>query len=112
MLDANSSEVTVPRQHVVDGRILLNISPQAVRNLTFDNDNLGFDGRFSGTAFYVQAPIQAVLGIYAKETGEGMRFAGRKLAEQQSTEQEESTAKQPDAKTRPRPSRSGLKLVT
>ena len=74
LIDAASEAVVVPREHVANGRIVLNVSPTAVRGLTIANDTLSFDGRFAGRAFRVSAPTSSVLAIYAKETGEGMMF--------------------------------------
>jgi stringent starvation protein B len=66
--------VTVPTGFVQDGRIVLNLSPMAIRGLVIGNEAITFDGRFSGQNFLVHIPIQAVLAIYAKESGEGMLF--------------------------------------
>ncbi len=74
LIDAASEAVVVPREYVADGRIVLNVSPTAVRDLTITNDTLSFNGRFSGQAFQVSAPTASVMAIYAKETGEGMMF--------------------------------------
>lgn len=74
LVAASNSSVVVPRQHVSDGKIVLNISPAAVRDLAFDDETVRFNGRFGGTPFAVQVPVAHVLAIYAKETGEGMMF--------------------------------------
>lgn len=74
LVDATLSNVTVPRQFVKDGRIVLNISPTAVRGLHIDNDALSFNARFSGQPMDVYVPIVAVQAIYASENGEGMGF--------------------------------------
>ena len=66
--------VEVPRDYVKDGRIVLNVSSIAVRDLTIDKHRLMFDGRFAGRSFRVTAPTGAVVAIYAKETGQGMFF--------------------------------------
>ncbi len=66
--------VTVPTSFVQDGRIVLNLAPMAIRSLVIGNEAITFDGRFSGQNFPVHIPIQAVLAIYAKESGEGMLF--------------------------------------
>ena len=71
---ANSNRVVVPLEFVSEGKIVLNISPLAVRNLSLGDDLLTFDGRFSGNPFAVSVPIANVVTIYAKETGEGMMF--------------------------------------
>ena len=66
--------VEVPPDRAENGRIVLNLSPTAIRNLSIGNDRLEFDGRFGGRAYRVVAPIGSVLAVYAKETGEGMAF--------------------------------------
>ncbi len=74
LVSAEDEAVVVPADYVNDGKIVLNISPSAVRGLLIDDAGLSFDGRFGGTPFPVSAPIASVLAIYAKETGEGMIF--------------------------------------
>ena len=66
--------VVVPRQHVSDGKIVLNVSGTAIRNFSLEQDELAFDSRFSGENFHISAPVGAVIGVYAKETGQGMAF--------------------------------------
>lgn len=66
--------VQVPPQAVRDGRITLNISPDAVRELKLDDDVITFEARFSGQPFSVFVPTEAVRGIYARENGRGMLF--------------------------------------
>ena len=97
LLDAAADGVVVPREYVADGRIVLNVSPTAVRGLNIGNDTLTFDGRFAGRAFQVSAPTSSVMAIYAKETGEGTLF----------NEDAEAPAEAPKAKRSPT-----LKLVT
>jgi len=74
LVAASDPDVVVPRQHVSDGKIVLNVSSAAVRDLAFDDDLVRFNGRFSGTPFAVTVPVVHVLAIYARETGEGMMF--------------------------------------
>lgn len=74
IVDATIEGVSVPSEHVKDGQIVLNISPKAVRNLSISDEYLMFSGRFSGIAHEIHAPIEAVMGIIAKENGEGMWF--------------------------------------
>lgn len=75
VVDATTEGVTVPGEHVKDGKIILNISYSAAHNLKLTNDAVSFRARFSGVAFDVWVPVVAVLGIYAKETGQGMIFS-------------------------------------
>lgn len=74
LVNAHGSDVAVPQEHVKDGQIILNISPSAVKDIKIDNDALEFNGRFAGVPTRVYVPISAVLGIYARENGQGMFF--------------------------------------
>lgn len=74
LVSAEEEAAMVPADYVNDGKIVLNISPSAVRGLVIDDAGLSFDGRFGGAPYPVSAPISSVLAIYAKETGEGMIF--------------------------------------
>ena len=74
LVDAAVTDVMVPQQFVKDGQIVLNISPGAVMDLNIGNDAMAFNGRFGGVATDVYVPISAVVGIYARENGQGMVF--------------------------------------
>lgn len=39
-----------------------------------DNEAVSFEGRFGGVAHSLYVPIGAILGIYARENGQGMVF--------------------------------------
>ena len=75
VVDALSDSVCVPIEHVKDGKIILNISETAAHNLKLTTDAVSFRARFSGVAFDVWVPMSSVLGIYARETGQGMIFS-------------------------------------
>lgn len=75
VVDAAIEGVAVPRQYVRDGKIVLNASYTATAGLLIKNDWVTFGARFDGTSFDVRLPLQAVLGIYARETGQGMIFS-------------------------------------
>lgn len=74
LIDALCVGTQVPQQYVQDGRIVLNIAPGAVRDLFIRNEGLSFSARFGGVPMTVDAPMQAVLAIYARENGQGMYF--------------------------------------
>ena len=97
LVDALREGVFVPQQYVQDGQIVLNISPSAVMGLNVGNDILSFSGRFGGVSQEVSAPVGAVLGVYAKENGQGMLF-----------DAEESTPPPPPTGSRPSASLSKL----
>lgn len=74
VVDAKHDSVQVPEGHVTDGKIVLNVSHAATRGLTIGNDVVTFEARFGGVSRPVEVPIESVLGIYARETGQGMIF--------------------------------------
>ena len=79
IVDAERSGSQVPRAYVKDGKIVLNLSASATQRLRLGNEDVEFDARFSGVVHHVHFPISAVLGIYARETGEGMVFSEQDL---------------------------------
>jgi stringent starvation protein B len=74
LVDAAIDNVMVPEQYVKDDQIVLNISPTAVMELNISNDAVAFNGRFGGVATDIFVPVSAVIGIYARENGQGMVF--------------------------------------
>ena len=75
LVNAQAQEVSVPRQFVQeDGRIVLNLRPQAVHNLVLGDRKIEFNARFGGSPMQVKIPLPAVLAIYARENGQGMVF--------------------------------------
>jgi stringent starvation protein B len=74
VVDAKRDGVRVPEAHVKDGKIVLNVSPAATRALSLGNDIVTFEARFGGASLALVIPVSAVLGIYARETGQGMIF--------------------------------------
>jgi stringent starvation protein B len=75
IVDAGRSGVEVPNAYIKDGKIVLNLSMTATQRLALKNDGIEFDARFAGVAHHVRVPMAAVLGVYARETGEGMIFS-------------------------------------
>ena len=74
LVDALRDDVMVPESFVEDGRIVLNVSPTAVRDLELGNEAISFSARFGGHAHNIFVPPDAVLGVYARENGQGMLF--------------------------------------
>ena len=75
IVDALRAGVEVPSGYIKDGKIVLNLSVTATQRLQLKNDGIEFDARFAGVAHHVRVPMTAVLGVYARETGEGMIFS-------------------------------------
>lgn len=67
----------VPMAYVKDGKIVLNISVDAVRNLHIGNEDISCSGRFGGVSHQIGVPVSAVMGIFAKENGQGLVFQGQ-----------------------------------
>lgn len=73
-VDAQLPGVNVPQEFVEDGQITLNLAPSAIAYLQMENSHIEFSARFSGTPRNIYIPMAAVLGIYARENGQGMAF--------------------------------------
>jgi stringent starvation protein B len=65
----------LPAEHVKEGKIVLNVSYAATRDLTLGNDTVSFETRFGGVPRRLAIPVDAVLGIYSRENGQGMLFS-------------------------------------
>lgn len=74
IVDAEHPSAVVPMEFADNGRIVLNIAPQAVQDFHIGNDVIRFSARFGGRPFAVELAPQAVLGLVARENGEGMAF--------------------------------------
>ncbi|MFP4207779.1 MAG: ClpXP protease specificity-enhancing factor [Wenzhouxiangella sp.] len=79
--DAAHPDLEVPDSARQDGRVVLNISPSAVRDLLMDGELVTFVARFGGVSRGVSVPMEAVQAIYARENGRGMMFPDEDDAE-------------------------------
>ncbi|MGZ8201627.1 MAG: ClpXP protease specificity-enhancing factor [Burkholderiales bacterium] len=68
-VDANTR---VPTEYVKNGEIVLNLSYDATHRLTIGNDAIQFSARFNGVSRECSVPVEAVLGIFARENGQGL----------------------------------------
>lgn len=74
LVDATQPHTDVPQQFVKDGQIVLNLAPHAIHQFHMSNDAITFSARFGGVAREIYVPIRAVLGVYARENGQGLFF--------------------------------------
>ncbi|MBP3364746.1 MAG: ClpXP protease specificity-enhancing factor [Pseudomonas sp.] len=74
LVNSDYPKVQVPAGFASDGQIVLNVSPTTVRQLHMDNEAVSFEGRFGGVPHTLYVPIAAILGVYARENGQGMVF--------------------------------------
>jgi stringent starvation protein B len=93
LVDAAHPHVEVPNEHVKNGQIVLDASPNAIDNWFSDNDAISFSARFSGRAQNIYIPMRALLAVYAQENGQGMAFPEeQELKEEQNTDKEKFTS--------------------
>lgn len=93
LVDATQPNTRVPEQFIQDGQIVLNIVPHAVHQLHMSNDAITFSARFGGVSRDIYVPLYAVLGIYARENGQGLFF--------DPSEYENTQTQQDDLKSEP-----------
>lgn len=77
VVQADRGDVQAPKDQVRDGRLVLNISYQATRNLQIGRDSLSFEARFGGVAQFVSMPVDAVLCIFSRDSGQGVVLTDR-----------------------------------
>ena len=74
LVDAAVEGVQVPAPYVQNGKIVLNIHPQATDQLEMAQTSVSFRARFGGVVQTLFVPMAAVLAIYSRENGRGMMF--------------------------------------
>ena len=94
-VDKNAS---VPHAYVKDDQIVLNIKDTAVGRLKMDNEWIEFTARFGGQPFEVAVPVSNVMGIFARENGQGMAFEPQPY---QPAEKENLAQPEPQAPEKP-----------
>ncbi|MBT3918235.1 MAG: ClpXP protease specificity-enhancing factor [Nitrosomonadales bacterium] len=55
--------------------LVFNLSPESIQNLYIDDKGISFKGRFSGNSFNIFLPLTSIVGVYAKESGDGIFFS-------------------------------------
>ncbi len=66
IVDARDEGLQVPKQHITDGKIVLNVSYSATRNLVFDNNMVRFEALFEGDIHKIEVPALSGIGIFAR----------------------------------------------
>lgn len=103
LVDATAAHTLVPTEYVQDGQIVLNIVPHAVHALHMSNDAITFSARFGGVSRDIYVPFAALLGIYARENGQGLFFDPSEYADIQTpaVQVESETKEQQQPKKKP-----------
>jgi stringent starvation protein B len=109
LVDVDQDNVEVPWEYVENGKIVLNASPMAVRNLQLENDFVSFEASFGGSAWQIFIPSSAVLAVYARESGQGVyaREEGHGMLVNEGESDDDLDPTPQD----PKPQRGGLRLV-
>ncbi len=81
LVEATLPYVEVPERFINEGKIILNIHPQAIAHFDLGNEWITFSARFSGVEEQISIPVGAVIAIYAQENGQGMGFEPEALPE-------------------------------
>ena len=106
------AQTKVPMEFVKDGQIVLNVSYTATRHLKIGNDFINFSARFNGSSRELQVPIHAVIGVFAKENGQGMFFQASDEVSAATVTQSTAASTSDDAPPPAKPPRGGhLKVV-
>ena len=69
-----NAQTRVPTEFVKNGEIVLNISADATHRLTIGDDGVRFSARFGGVSRECSIPVEAVIGIFARENSQGLFF--------------------------------------
>lgn len=101
LVDATLANVQVPRQYVKEGKIVLNISPNAVHGLHIDQQALTCNARFGGVPYAIYVPIIAIKAISAKENGQVLEFPDEQIP----------AAKDDNPPPEPKPNKPTLRVV-
>jgi stringent starvation protein B len=98
-VDANTR---VPMEYVKNGEIVLNLSYDATHRLTIGNDSIQFSARFNGVSRECSVPVDAVLGIFARENGQGLFFPVEPAPAEPATAPEPASETPASPPTRPK----------
>ena len=101
VVDCSISGVQAPVERAQSGKLVLNVSDGATRNLVIGDDWLDVDCRFGGEPIHVRSPVGAVVAVYSRESGMGMAFEAEDPASDDS----------PPEAPRPRPGGPKLTVV-
>ncbi len=74
LVNAEINKGNLPTNYIEDGKIILNMRPQAIAALSLGNEFIEFNAKFSGKPMQIAASVNAVMAIYAKENGKGLVF--------------------------------------
>lgn len=104
LVNASHNKGHLPEDYIDDGKLVLNIRPQAVDALSLGNELIEFNARFSGKAMTIVVSVPAVMAIYAKENGKGLVF-------DQENSEGDGGDETPPQQPQPTPNKPSLRVV-
>ena len=81
VIDVSAAQSGLPVEYAKDGRLVVNVSYSATQNLIIGNESTSFDARFGGVSRHLDVPTLAILGVYARESGQGMIFSSESTSD-------------------------------
>ena len=81
VIDVSAAQAGLPVEYAKDGRLVVNVSYSATQNLIIGNESTSFDARFGGVSRHLDVPTLAILGVYARESGQGMIFSSESTSD-------------------------------
>ncbi len=76
LCDTQIDGVVLPQHLKNDPNLTLSLSRFAIRDFALSVDGIGFSATFAGMPFSIYLPMQAVIAVFAKESGQGLVMAG------------------------------------
>jgi stringent starvation protein B len=92
VIDVSAAHNGLPIEHAKDGKLVINVSYSATQNLLIGNEVVSCEARFGGVSRHLEVPVLAILGIYARESGQGMVFSSESAAADDETQRPEPSA--------------------
>lgn len=91
LIDATHPRASLPMDYVQDGKIVLNVGVNEVKNFHMDQDGISFQAGFGGRPVDVFIPTGSIVSVFAKETGQGIPMPAMPEEFDTKTEVEENT---------------------
>lgn len=114
LVDATAKDAVVPQSFVQDGKIVLNVSVDALNNFVQDDQGISFSARFSGKSENLFVPFSAMIALYAKENAQGLVFPYENIFENSSENPKTEKIAESESSEKPRASKTekpSLKII-
>lgn len=73
-IDTSQPQVVAPSKYIENNKIVLDISPTAVKKLKITNEVMEFEARFGDKISLVSTPLSAVTALFNPENGYGIKL--------------------------------------